>query len=151
MGWLRAGETSNICRESIDVVHPQDSNIYTPPTPPPSDYEAVFLKFLPSTKFSQTKCSDLVLAYETAGGIHLGSRVEELFRLMDALRWKYGSVFRHAGGTPWTSGYFRKTHLIPLLEMQSTAGDKILNQKVRLGEVPITLVDRFYSINFYRR
>jgi hypothetical protein len=119
-------------------------------TTPPRTLELYFWSFFRPQSF-QTKCADLVLAYETAGGIHLGSQVEELFRLMDALGWKDGSVFRHAGGTPLISGYFRKTHLITLLEIQATVGDKILKQKVCLGEVPITLAERFYSIHSYRR
>jgi hypothetical protein len=60
-------------------------------------------------------------------------------------------VFHHSCGTPWTSGYFNNTHLIPLLEIQANSGDWILKQKVRLGEVPITLAERFYSIHSYRR
>jgi hypothetical protein len=67
---------------------------------------AVLVKILPSTKSSQTKHADLLLAYATASGIQFGAQVKELFDIMDQLGWNDGPLFQHSSGLAWTSAYY---------------------------------------------
>jgi hypothetical protein len=107
------------------------------------------VKLLASTKSDQTEQADTIFTYETVSGIQFGAQVEELFDIIDQPGWHDGPLFWHSTVLAWTSAYCRKTHLIPLLEMQAAAGDRILRQKVRIGETPITMAQRFYSVRSY--
>jgi hypothetical protein len=110
----------------------------------------VLVKLLPSTKSSQKKQLDLVLAYEYAGHIKLGSQLELLFSVMDELGWQDGPLPRHENGTPWTSAHFWGVHLIPLLKHQTPNGNKILQQCIRLDKGGLPLTQRLYSMHSYR-
>jgi hypothetical protein len=129
LGWLRAGEFFNVCREDLDVIQPDDSDLYDLPRGTGS----FLVNLLPSTKSSKTKHAYLIFAYETASGIQFGAQVQELFDIMDQLGWHDGHLFRHPTGIDWTNAYYRNTHLLSLLEMQAAAGGCIWRQKVRIG------------------
>jgi hypothetical protein len=64
-------------------------------------------------KYRKTKQADLVLAYESAGRIKLGPKVEHLFTVINELGWTEAPLFHHANGIPWTSAHFQSVHLTP--------------------------------------
>jgi hypothetical protein len=78
LGWLISGETVGITIGDYTVVTPDNSDLYD--LPRLSD--AIFLYLLASTKSIQIKRDDLVLAFESAGGICLGKQFQGLQLVM---------------------------------------------------------------------
>ena len=145
MGWLRSTETFHSEADHVKVVPPSDSeSLDLPP-----GVGAVLLRLLPSTKSDPTKTADVVLAYATASGFHLGFQLEDLFRLRHQLGITSRYLFAHLNGSPWSTFYFKEHHLWPLLHLQQLEGDAFL--RAFDGSPGNSIREKFYSMHSYRR
>ena len=124
---------------------------------PPKDHKrfglpprvgGILLRLLESTKSSQDKSVDVVLAWRTSLGLCVG----EWFEVCKALHPPSLSsfIFQDLQGNIWCSADFRREFVIPLLEQQRLEGDPYLTPYD--GKVPGTALSSiFYSIHSYHR
>jgi hypothetical protein len=146
LGWLRSSENFGLQWNGIDMVLPSNSNARDLPT----GVGAVLLRLLEQTKSTRTHAADMAIAFQTVSGLSLG---KWLFRLrqqtdhnsMDPESWASDGryLFCHQNGRRWTSTYYRRTYLIPLLQQQRSEGDVYLQQFANLN-------DAMWSLHCYR-
>ena len=109
---------------------------------------AVLLRLLPSTKSSQDKSVDVVLAWKTALGLCVGEWLLICRSLHPPSLSPY--IFQDANGDRWSSTSFRRKHLLPLLEYQRLEGDPYLTPYD--GTQPGSSIGQvFFSLHSYRR
>jgi len=144
-GWLRAMECLSLLEEDIDVCLPEDHGRFGLP----EGVGAMLLKLLQETKSSQDKQVDVVLATTFASGLSPLFWFQEVIKQRRLLNIRSGHLFMHQDGTPWTSRYFKMTHLYPSLRIQQLNGDPAFRF---FDETPgNTLEDKLYSFHTYRR
>jgi len=146
-GWLRASEVFNLRHKDISTCEPEDHLRFGFPP----GVGAVFYKLSPETKSSPFLTADVVLSDTFASGLSPLFWWKLLKTEAAALSWDDPDafVFRHASGVPWTSSYFRYTHLYPLLRLQQQMGDPLL---APFNDEPgNTIEDKIYSFHTYRR
>jgi hypothetical protein len=146
LAWLRAVETFTIRWGGLQVIRPADG----PQEGLPAGLGIIKLDLQAQTKSSQTRTVDMIIAYTTASGKSLGWWFEELQGLMPLQsRPPKSFILCHSNGTPWTSHFYRYTHLYPLLSLQRSLGDQYL---AKFDESPGKgLIANLWSFNMYRR
>jgi hypothetical protein len=146
LAWLRAVETFRARWGGLHIVRPPDG----PQEGLPVGLGLIKLNLQEQTKSSQSRTVDMLIAYTTASGKSLGwwfEQLEELTALPS--RGPKCFILCHPDGTPWTSHYFRYTHLYPLLSLQRSLGDRFLS---KFDESPgKSLIANLWSFNMYRR
>ena len=110
LGWLRGGEGFGLQRTDIQVTRPEVGH----QKGLPRGLGMVELRLLPETKSSPGKTADVLISYFTGSGLCLGWWVEKLlfFSPEDGT-----SLFSTPSCTQWSSGYFRRRHVYPHLEI----------------------------------
>jgi hypothetical protein len=142
LGWLRAMELFSAQADDLTVVAPRDGEIHGLP----AYVGAVLLNLLQETKTDPCHVANLVMPYETLSGLDLGFWAEELKKFQPA---KEGHLFSTTHNPRWTSQYFRKVYLWPLLEQMKVEGEPSLQI---FGDAPGTRIrDKVYSIHSYHR
>jgi hypothetical protein len=146
LAWLRAVETFSARWGGLAVVRPD----LGPQEGLPLGMGIIKLDLPDQTKSCQTRVVDMILAYTTASGKSLGLWLERLGDLLPPEMLTPDSyIICHADGSPWTSHYFRYTHLYPLLCLQRSLGDQYLS---KFDESPGKgLIQNFWSFNMFRR
>jgi hypothetical protein len=146
LGWLRGGETFGLDWESIDMVLPSNGQSLDLPR----GIGALLLRLLEQTKTNRVQAADIPVAFQTFSGLSPGKWALRLRRATDPTNmnpshWGGDSrpLFAHPKGSRWTSAYYRKTYLLPLLHQQRMEGDKYLMQFT-------CLEDAFWSMHCYR-
>jgi hypothetical protein len=145
LGWLRSAETFGLEWDDVEIIQPVDSLRRALPL----NTGAVLLRLLEETKSDRYKAADVILAFKSASGLSLGYWLGELSIIRQALGWTYSHVLVHPNGKPWTSHFFRETHVYPLLELQRLAGDPFL--AAFDGRPGNSIRDKIYSLHSYRR
>jgi hypothetical protein len=146
LGWLRACETFGLHWGDVTICRPAQG----PTQGLPLGIGCVMCKLLAQTKSEQVRTADLVLAYVTSSGLALGPWLEILYSLTPPpLRAPTSFILCHPDGTPWTSHYFRYTHLYPALIVQRSLGDPYLSKFD--GSPSKEIGKAFWSFNTYRR
>jgi hypothetical protein len=144
--WLRAVETFTLRWKGITTTLPADG----PSEGLPVGMGVLQLDLQAQTKSSQSRTADMVVAYATASGKDLGWWLAHLWlTLPQSRRILTAYVICHDSGLPWTSHYYRYTHVYPLLAVQRTLGDAYLakfDETVGKG-----LIENYWSFNMYRR
>lgn len=144
LGWFRASELFDSRWNRYEVTEPADGPVHDLPV----GIGVVRLWMGPETKSTRTYSPDVVMAYSTMSGYHLGRWFHRLRRAVDPntrYQHDFRHVFTHEDGTPWSSRYFRHTFLYPSLEAQAAAGDAYL--RPYRASIPA----KFWSLNCYRR
>jgi hypothetical protein len=111
----------------------------------------ILVNLLEQSKSSQARVADMVIAYETAAGKNLGWWLSTLRNILPYPgRVPSSYVLCHPNGSPWTSHYFRYTHIYPLLSLQRSLGDAYYLAKFdeTIGK---GLAENYWSFNMYRR
>lgn len=146
LGWLRSSECFTLQRRHIEIVTPENYAIYNLPP----NVGAVLLHLLDPTKTNQSDSPDIVIAFKTGSGLHLGKWITQLLYCLDYFGWTdpYDCIFQKQRGELWTSHYYRHTFLFPYLEIQRDEGDVYL--RVCDGSEGNTFADKFYSFHTYR-
>ena len=146
LGWLRSKETFTLRVEDVELTSPKDYGKYGLP----KGVGVILLRLLPTTKTQRDKQADMVIAWKTSSGFHLGYWMGELFNILKELKWYSPTcfLFRNKENIPWHSHFFRHRHLYPLLTAQLEAGD------INLKHLPLTidagLSYYIYSMHSYR-
>lgn len=144
LGWFRSSELFESQWNRYEVTEPADGPKYDLPV----GIGVIRLIMGPETKSDRTFSPDVIMAYTTVSGFHLGRWFHRLRSSVDPhLNYtrSYLRVFVHEDGTPWTSQYFRHTFLYPSLLSQAEAGDAYL--RPYRSSIP----EKFWSLNCYRR
>ena len=113
---------------------------------------AVLMDLGLDTKGRRDLLMDVVMAYQTFGGIRLGRWFHRVRRANGlGTDWKLSplGLFTHSDGRSWTSDYYRKTYLWPGLEEQRRLGDPFL--RAFDGSPGNSIQDKIWSIHCYRR
>eukprot|EP00978_Attheya_sp_CCMP212_P041967 scaffold248243_cov38-Attheya_sp.AAC.1 len=98
LGWLRGGELFGLERADVSIIPPSRGMEFDLPP----EVGMVLLKLDPATKASQTRQTDMVIAYLTWSGIAYVRWVRRLLRAMNDLGWTTGPLFRQIGKEkPW--------------------------------------------------
>jgi hypothetical protein len=97
-------------------------------------------------KLDRVRRPDVVIAYKTASGLHLGKWV---YRARVHVGSAHLLIFAHPDGSPWTSRYFRKAHLYPFLYQRQVLGDPYLTPYS--GGRGNSIEENFWSLHCYRR
>jgi hypothetical protein len=110
----------------------------------------VLLALLEQTKSKQVRTADLVLAYMSASDLEIGPWLERLKDFtLDHLCTPDCYILCHPDGHPWTSHYFRYTHLYPALSVLHPLGYPYLS---KFDDTPSKELTRaFWSFNMYRQ
>lgn len=146
LGWLRGTECFSLQWDDIDITPP-----HLGPTQGLKRGLGMIQLFLQhATKTSQTKRADVVIAYQTYGGLQPGKWIKRLFILSLQLGYHESFLFQQVDGTPWTSSYYRHNILIPLLLLQRQEGNLIL-QKLHSPDPISAITTAFWSWHSYRR
>jgi len=144
-GWLRAQECLSLSEDDIEVCLPDDHERYGLP----EGVGVLLLRLLMETKSSADKQADVVLASTFASGLSPLFWLKEVVRQRRLLNLSRGKLFIHQDGSPWTSTYFKMTHLYPALRIQQLNGDAAFKF---FDETPgNTLEEKLYSFHTYRR
>ena len=147
LGWLRSIEVFSLRVQDIEMTPPHEHGRHNLPP----GVGVILLRLLPSTKSSSDKQADMVIAWETSGGLCLGYWLTKLYTIMRSLKWYRPSsfIFRNTKNTSWNSYGYRHQHLYPLLTQQLHAKDPLLRH------LPITsdndIKRLFCSLPSYRR
>jgi len=149
LGWLRSSELFNRTFSDVKVVEPVDHA--SADLPPGVGMITISLGM--GTKGRRDLCEDVVIAYTSYSGFHLGRwfhRLRRAFQIGNDWRNNQTPIFLHPSGTTWTSQYFRETFLWPSLGEQQRLGDRYL-QAFR-GDLPgNTIAAKFWSLHCFRR
>jgi hypothetical protein len=95
----------------------------------PVGFGIIQLDLRAQTKSSQSRTADIVVAYDTLSGKHLGWWLKTLWNTLPyPSRVDTAFVLCHETGAPWTSHSFRYTYVYPLLALQRTLGDAYLSK-----------------------
>ena len=144
LGWLRSSELFGLKWTDIVTCPPHNHKQFDLPT----GVGAVLLRLLESTKTSQNKTVDVVIAWQTSLGLCIG----EWMLICRSLHPPHLSpfIFQDNNGDRWTSTTFRHKFLIPLLEYQRLEGDPYLTPYD--GTTPgFSISHIFYSLYSYRQ
>jgi hypothetical protein len=146
LAWLRAMETFMVRWQDIEITYPADG----PREGLPVGMGVILVNLLAQTKSSQARVADMVIAYAIASGKNLGWWLSTLRNILPYPGQVPSSyVPCHPNGSPWTSHYFRYTHIYPLLSLQRSLGDVYLakfDETIGKG-----LAENYWSFNMYRR
>ena len=147
LGWLRSGEKFGLNWEDCAVTEPANG----PSKDLPVGIGAVCLRMLPETKSARSHRPDVVMAYLTLSGYHIGKWFHRARHWAGIYDWRQVSrpIFCKVNGTRWTSAYFRHVYLYPSLHAQRAAGDAYL--MAFDGSPGNTLESKFWSLHCYRR
>jgi hypothetical protein len=145
LGWLRSAEIFGVEWDDVEVIQPEDSVSRGLPL----DTGAILLRLLDETKSNRYKVADVILAFTSASGLPLGYWLDELRLIRAALGWTSRRLFIQPNGRPWSSHFFRETHLYPLLELQRLEGDPIL--MALDGRPGNSIREKMFSLHSYRR
>jgi len=146
LGWLRGSECFDLVWDDIDITEPH----LGPSKGLRFGIGMIMLSLNHSTKSSQTKQANVVIAHATYGGLCPGLWIQRLYDLCTILNYTSSFVFRHPNGQQWTSSYYRHNILFPLLLIQRHEGNPILQNLP--GMDPLTsLTTSFWSWHSYRR
>jgi hypothetical protein len=138
LGWLRSSEVFNLRWEDLECVPPHRGDEYELPR----GVGVILARLLPETKSNRVTTADVVMAYKTLSGLHLGKWYH---RALSYRRQHDTHIFCHQTGALWTSRFFRKNFLYPSLLKQQAAGDAYLRPFVN------NLEQKFWSLHCYRR
>lgn len=144
LGWFRPGELFDSRWNRYEVTEPCDGKSLDLP----DGVGVIRLIMGPETKSERTFSPDVIMAYSTVSGFHLGRWFHRLRTAVDPnldYRQDYRHVFVHEDGTPWDSLFYRQTFLYPSLLRQADAGDTYLRPHRN------TIPEKFWSLNCYRR
>ena len=89
LGWLRSKETFTLQVEDVELTSPKDYGKYGLP----KGVGVILLRLLPTTKTQRDKQADMVIAWKTSSGFHLGYWMGELFSILKELKWYSPLVF----------------------------------------------------------
>lgn len=142
LGWLRTSECFGLQWNDCTVLVPARARELDLP----SGCGLVTLRLAPETKSMRSRRPDVILAYETMSGLNLGKWV---YRVRAHKGVAHSNIFVHLDGTPWTSKYFRATHLYPFLYQLQAAGDPYLTPFN--GTLGNSIEEKFWSLHCYRR
>jgi hypothetical protein len=148
LGWLRSSECFHLKRGDIRLLAPFDYAAYGFPP----GVGAVLLQLLPETKSSRTLQADVVLAWSTSSGLHVGRWMSLLLNLLERLGFNQPTdpLFQNLlSNQVWDSQFYRHQHLFPLLSLQRSAGDPYLSRFD--GSPGNGFVDNFTMFHLYRR
>jgi hypothetical protein len=125
MGLLRACETFGLCWKDVTHIEPSDS----PSVGQPIGIGVILAKLLAQTKSNQVATADVVMAYMSASGISLGQWLNRLEALLPNGEYRPDAfIMAHWDGCPWTSHYYRYTHLYSVLRHMRSLGDVYLQK-----------------------
>jgi len=147
LGWFRAMELFCLEWSNITVVDPGTGGRFELP----DHVGGIRFHFPLPTKTSRAVDTNLWCAYTSGSGVSPGKWFHRLRRTLGMSDFPTSDtpVFQRSGGQVWNSVYFRKTYLVPLLEMQRLQGDPYLTEYD--GVTPGShLSDVFYSIHSWR-
>ena len=145
LGWLRGTECFSLTWEDVLLLPP-----HLGPTMGLPIGIGMIQLFLAESKSSQTAKADIVIAYNTYGGLCPGLWLSRLYTISLQLGYTNSFLFRHPNGDPWTSSFYRYTFLFPLLLLQRADGDPILSNLP--GADPLTtIMTAFWSWHSFRR
>lgn len=144
LGWLRSSEGLGLDQGDLTLTPPDEGGALDLP---PS-VGALQLKLRPETKSSRGAQADMILAYRTASGFHLGLWYLRVQYERNNQAVEHARLFSHPDGTPWDSAYFRNAYLYPSLHAQRAAGDAYLTPFG--GPHGMRIEDAFYSLGSYR-
>jgi hypothetical protein len=148
LAWLRSSEVFGLEWCNLGVTEPQDG----PQEDLPLGCGVFNFRLSPETKSSRTKRADVVAAYETLSGLHLGKWFHRSCVTAGiGPNWSQTrmAIYLHEDGTPWTSLYFCQHFLYPSLQAQQAAGNAYL--RPYSGGIGNTLEDKFWLLHCYRR
>ena len=138
LGWLRSGECFGLAWDDIEAYHHRRHAEYELP----EGLGFVSLLLAPETKSSRSKRADIILAHQTNSGfqpLRWHRRARNLCPDSDGT----SLIFKHANGAPWTSMFFRKQYLFPVLRRLKSSGDAYLSRR--------DIEKAFWSLHSYRR
>jgi hypothetical protein len=142
LGWLHSRELFFLQWGDLKMTHPTNG----PSVGLPQGIGVLELHLLPETKSNRTKVADIVIAYACASGLIPGLWLDHLHHL-----WPDAGVdtplIRGATGEPWTSYYFRTTHLYVWLHQMHAEGDPFLQAFTTVKGNRIK--DKYYSMGTY--
>jgi hypothetical protein len=146
LGWLRTSECFGIAWPDCTLLHPDQG----PEQDLPPGCGMVSFRLAPETKSDRVRRPDVVVAYQTTSGLHIGKWV---YRARVHARRHIGLahplIFAHHDGSPWSSRYFRKAHLYPFLYQRQGLGDPYLTPFS--GAKGNSIEEKFWSLHCYRR
>jgi hypothetical protein len=142
LGWLRTSECFGITWNDCSLLDPDRG----PEMDLPLGCGLVSFRLAPETKSDRVRRPDVIAAYKTASGLHLGKWV---YRARVHVGFSHPMIFAHLDGSPWTSLYFRKAHLYPFLRRRQALGDPYLTPFS--GEKGNSIEEKFWSLHCYRR
>jgi hypothetical protein len=145
--WFRGGEIFGLEWDNILVVDPGNGGEFELP----DHVGGIRFHFPQPTKTSRATDTDLWCAYTSGSGVSPGKWFHRLRRTlgMAAFPTSETPVFQGKKGKAWTSTFYIRTYLIPLLEMQRLQGDAYLAPYD--GATPgSSLADVFYSFHSWR-
>lgn len=148
LGWLRSGELFKRSFSDVRVVEPCDAARVDLPT----GVGMVAVSLGLDTKGRRDLCADVVMAYCSYSGIHIGRwfhRLCQEFGIGNNWAAQDHPIFHHADGTAWTSRYFREAFLWPALREQRRQGDRFL---IAFDDSPgNTIEEKYWSLHCFRR
>ena len=143
LGWVRAGEAFSLRWEDITVTAPTDG----PLIGLPAGIGVLACRLMPETKTSRSITADVIIAYRTISGYSIGvwaTRARQACARAGPPVAPHTCIFMTSQGMPWTSRYFRHTHLYPSLTICQQQGDPYLRSILSISE-------SFWSLHCYRR
>ena len=147
LGLLRSLKIFSLRNSDTELVPPCDHMKHDLPL----HLGAILLRLLPSTKSSQNKKCDIVIAWITSSGLKLGLWLTHLFHHQDQLGRNSPDeyLFRTPVGSMWTSAQYHMHHMHSLLELQQNQNDPTLwhIDPTSLHGIPW----RLFSMHSYRR
>lgn len=147
LGWLRSSEVFSLTWADITVVFPSDGPMYDIPP----GLGMILLRLLPQTKSNRTATADVVVAFQTLIGLHLGCWCHRLSRLLYGTSlWPSSSahIFCESDRSLWTSLSFRTNFVYPCLTQLQAGGNPYLRPFRGEGN---TIPEKFWSMHMYRR
>lgn len=127
----------------MTITHPTDG----PLVGLPSGMGMLEFRLLPETKTSRSVTADVIVAYTTVSGYSIGSwatRAHLACSRGGPPVAPHTRIFMTSHGMPWTSTYFRQSHLYPALTICQQKGDPYLRSATPLPTL-------FWSLHSYRR
>ena len=142
MGWFRGGEHFNLEVKDITLVRPQDGEQYG--LDPGIGF--VESRLSPETKSSPNKTAEVIMSYRSASGLSVGRWMRRLlqFPSQDGIH-----LYSTAKKSQWTSGYYMREFLWPLLEQLRATGEPTL--MAFSDEKGMRIRDKIWSLHCYRR
>ena len=147
LGWLRSNETFSLHWKDVDLILPKDG----PSKDLPMNVGACFFDLGPSTKGTRSKNAQMVIAYESVSGLSCGRWLRRAYQAADGddMKGDCRFIFCHASGRKWSSKFYRRTFLYPMLERLRRQGDPLLKA---FDDTPgNTIPEKFWSLHCYRR